>query len=75
MNTLRQARNEDRGMELFKEEAMVSWANGFKILFNGMIPHTSKTLKSANRKFDALLEKWDMKEFGVDVDMWEEQII
>ena len=71
MNTLRQARNEDRGMELQKVENMPSWAGNFQVWFNGVVLHSSKTLKSANNKFNKLMDKWDMQEFTVGLDMWD----
>ena len=71
MKTLRQARNEDRGMELQKVENMPSSAGNFRVWFNGVVLHSSKTLKSSDNKFNKLMKKWDMREFNVKLDMWE----
>ena len=39
-----------------------SWANGFKITFNGELLHSSKTFKSFEKRLNKLIDKWDLKE-------------
>ena len=36
------------------------WANGFKITFNGMLIHSSKTFKSFEKRLNTLIDKWTL---------------
>ena len=38
------------------------WAKGFKIWFNGMLVHHSKTFPSMDRKLNELKEKWNLEQ-------------
>jgi hypothetical protein len=39
-----------------------SWAKGFKIWFNGMLVHHSKTFSSMERKLNELKETWNLEQ-------------
>ncbi len=41
---------------------MPSWANGFSIMFNGELLHTSKTFKSFDNRLKKLIQKWNLEE-------------
>lgn len=55
---LRQARITHDG----EDSGMPSWAQGFKIQFNGTLLHSCKTFKSLENRLDKLEDKWNLKE-------------
>ncbi len=54
----------DHFMEAFLvKDRKEAWANGFKIILNGKLVHTSQTFKSFKTKCNTLISEWDLEEY------------
>ena len=43
-----------------RNEKTNTWANGFRIMFNGKLIHSCKTFKSLENRLNILKERWDL---------------
>jgi len=54
----------DQFMEAFKvSDRKEEWINGFKIMLNGKLVHTSKTFTPFKTKCDSLILEWELEEY------------
>ena len=55
-----------RGCEVWYNDSPATWLNGFKIEFNGVLVHSSKTFKAMENKLYALIEKWHLELISIE---------